>query len=266
MTNCLHQLRQLCHQFPALASTAVLCSALAAQHAGAVTLYDPGLATLPAAQAWQTLTAGAAATQGLAGGTYTLDTTGTGVALWGNSRLSPLLLDTDAGFVLTFSLQLRSESHSSTNRAGYSVVLVGNDPSLALELAFWSDHVWAQTYDAAQADRFVHGQDAAWDTTSALRSYTVAVQHQQFSLSSEGTVLLRGALVDYSAAGLPYNVPNFVFFGDNSSRGSAVSALGLVAITAVPEPAAGWLLVAGLVGLGWWFGRSRFVLGSGLIR
>ena len=256
MTTCLHHQRR---KLPAVARArasacataraAALCGALAALPAAAVTLYDPGLASLPTAQGWQALTAGAAATQGLAGGAYTLDTTGAGVALWGNSRLSPLLLDTDAGFVLSFSLQMLSESHSSANRAGYSVVLVGNDPGKSLELAFWADHVWAQSYDAAQADRFVHGQDAAWDSTSAPHHYSLLVQHQQFSLSSDGTALLSGALVDYSAAGLPYSLPNFVFFGDNSSRGSATSALGLVTVTAVPEPAAGGLLAAGLAGL-----------------
>ena len=174
MTTGLHHIR--CNLATA-ASAAVLCSVLAAQPAAAITLYDPGQASLPSAHGWQPLTAGAPAAQGLADGSYTLDTTAAGVGLWGNSRLSPLLLDADAGFVLRFKLQLRSESHRSTNRAGDSVVLVGSDPGKSLELAFWSDRVWAQTYDAAQADRFVHGLDAAWDSTSALHNYSVVVQH-----------------------------------------------------------------------------------------
>lgn len=81
-------------------------------------------------------------------------------------------------------------------------------------------------------------------------------------LSSDGTVLLSGALVDDSAAGLPYSVPKLVFFGDNSSRGSAVSALGLVTLTAVPEPVSASPLAAGLMGLAWWLGRSQVVLGA----
>lgn len=95
--------------------------------------------------------------------------------------------------MLSFNLHLRSENHRSANRADYSVLLVGNTPSQSLELAFWSDHVWAEAYDTTQADRFVHGQDAAWHTTSVPRSYSVLVQHQQFTLSSDGPMLLSGA-------------------------------------------------------------------------
>ena len=114
MTTCLHRPHRRHHlhplrcRLPALASATLLGLALAAAPAAAITLYDPGQASLPSAQGWQPLTAGAAAAQGLAAGAYTLDTTGAGVALWGNSRISPLLLDTETGFVLRFNLQLLS--------------------------------------------------------------------------------------------------------------------------------------------------------------
>ena len=61
--------------------------------------------------------------------------------------------------------------------------------------------------------------------------------------------LLSGTLRDYTAFGFPYTVPNFLFLGDNSARGSAISHLGEVSLSPVPEPAAACLLALGPVGL-----------------
>ena len=213
------------------------------------TLYDPALGSLPSAQGWLPLVAGAAASQGLVGGGYALDTTGAGVLMWGNSRSSPLALDTQTGFDLSFSLQLLSESHTSPNRAGYSLVMVGAQANQALELDFWADHIWAQQYDASQPDRFVHDIGVAFDASAALTPFTLAVRQQQFTLSAGGTALLSGALRDYTPVGLPYTVPNFLFLGDNSARGSAISHLGVVSLSPVPEPAVACLLALGLAGL-----------------
>ncbi len=158
-------------------------------------------------------------------------------------------LDTQAGFDLSFSLQMLGETHDSPNRAGFSLVLVGAQASRALELDFWADHIWAQKYDASQPDRFVHDADMAFDTTAALTPYTLAVRQQQFTLLAGGTALLSGALRDYTPAGLPYTTPNFLFLGDNSSRGSAISHLGALSLSPVPEPSVALLLAMGLAGL-----------------
>ena len=150
------------------------------------TLYDPALGTPPSAQGWSPLALGGGASQGVAGGVYALDTTGAGVSIWGNGRVSPVLLDTQAGFDLSFSLQLLGETHTSPNRSGYSLLLVGAQASRALELDFWADHRWAQNYDASQPDRFMHDTGVAFDTTAALTRYTLAVRQQQFTLSAGG--------------------------------------------------------------------------------
>lgn len=213
------------------------------------TLYDPALGTPPSAQGWLPLALGNPAGQGVAGGLYALDTTGAGVSIWGNSRVSPVPLDTQTGFDLSFSLQVLGESHTSPNRAGYSLVMVGGQASRALELGFWADQIWAQKYDANQPDRFVHDIDVAFDTTAALTPYTLAVRQQQFTLSAAGTALLSGALRDYTPAGLLYTTPNFLFLGDNSSRGSSISRLGEVSLSPVPEPSLALLLALGLAGL-----------------
>ena len=234
----------------ALAATLAVAALPAATRAATV-LYDPAPGTLPAAQGWLPLAIGGAATQAVSGGTYNLDTTGATVVYWGNSRLSPIVLDTLAGFDLSFALQIQSEIHTSANRSGYSVVVVGHEPSQSVELAFWADQVWAQDYDAAQADRFVHGNSAAIDTTAALRQYTLSVRQQQYTLWADGNALLAGSLHDYTSGGPPYTTPDFLFFGDDSSRGSASSRLGMVSIAAaaVPEPASALLALVGLGGM-----------------
>ena len=238
---------------------AAIALTLTAASAGAVVVYDPELGTLPSAQAWSVLALGAPATQTLQPGAppvYRLDTTATGVSLWGNAIVSPLPLDTDTGFDLSFSLRIESETHVGANRAGYSVVVVGADPTQSVELSFWAGNVWVPDYIESDPDRFVHGLDVAFDTTVALRSYQLSVRNQQYTLSSDTTLLLSGRLHDYTAFGLPYTQPNLVFFGDDSSRGTSISELGAVALTPVPEPASAGLLLAGLGALAWRLRRS----------
>ena len=234
-----------------LLATTLALAASAWVPAQALTLYDPGLNTLPSEQGWFTL-ASAAATSQSAAGVYTLNTLGAPDLRFGNARFAPaaMPLDTAAGFVLDFRLQLLAESHTSPNRAGYSLLVVGSDPSRALELAFWTDHVWAQDFvGVADPDRFVHGVDAAWDSQTVAHDYRLTIANHQFTLASGATVLLSGGLRDYRAEGAPYTVPNFIFFGDNSNRGQSLSALGLVSLSPVPEPAAWGLWLAGGAGL-----------------
>jgi hypothetical protein len=225
-----------------LAAALALAATLAAP-AAATTLYDASLGSKPADQGWTPLVLGTPGTESVAGGLYTLDTTGANVVYHGHYRISPTALDTAAGFELNFSLAVLTETHTDATRSGFSVVMVGSDPTHEIELAFWSDHVWSYDYVGGA---FVHGADATLDT-SVLRHYTLAVAGQQYTLSADGTLLLSGALKDYTAAGLVYTTPNFVFFGDDSSRGTSVTQVGQ--ITLVPEPAMAWLWLGGLAAL-----------------
>jgi hypothetical protein len=182
---------------------------------------------------------------------YSLVTTGDGASYFGNALIGAQVLDTAAGFDLSFQLKVVSETHTSFNRAGYSVVVVGSDPTKAVELSFWTGNIWVPDYDANAADRFVHGQDVTFTTTGAFRTYLLSVRDQQYVLSTGGVTLLNGPLQDYTAFGPPYTLSNFLFFGDDSSRGTSATELALVTLTAVPEPEPAVLLLAGLLALDW---------------
>jgi hypothetical protein len=231
--------------------------------AAALTLYDPALGTLPAAQGWTTAGSGTASgVQSLVGGLLAMDTTLSGVDAFGNGRRSPQALDTDAGFRLGWQLQLTSETHTSDNRAGFSLLVQGQEQAKSLELGFWENRIWALQYVLGGADSgYVQGAGVAFDTTGALRNYALTVQNDQFSLTADGVPLLDGALRDYpfnraSPATIVYSLPSYVFFGDNSSRGLSSANVGAIQLLPVPEPSAALLLAAG-VGLVVWRARSR---------
>jgi hypothetical protein len=221
-----------------------LATVLAAR-ATAATLYDASLGSKPSSQGWTPLVLGTPGSETVAGGLYNLDTTGPGVVYDGNYLVSAMPLDTAAGFQLSFNLAVLSETHTDATRSGFSVVVVGNDPTHEIELAFWGDHVWTYDYTGGA---FVHGADVALDT-SVLRNYSLSVSGQQYTLSADGTLLLSGSLKDYTAAGLVYTTPNFIFFGDDSSRGTSSTQVGLITLSLVPEPAAAWLWLSGLTAL-----------------
>lgn len=232
-----------------------LLSALAlTQAAAAQTLYDPVLGTLPAAQGWTTLGSGSmAGSQAVDAGVLTLDTRASGVGAYGNGRISPQPLDTDAGFRLLFELRIAAETHDSDNRAGFSLLLQGADQTRALELGFWEDRIWVLDYVAGGDDSgFVRGAGVAFDTTAAQHSFVLQVQQHQFELHAGGNLLLSGALRDYPTLGLStlvYGQSNYLFFGDNSSRGTVLAELGAITLAPIPEPATALLLAAGIAAL-----------------
>ena len=238
---------------------------LASNHALASdVLFDPALGTLPGAQGSLFFCSGGASalcfgpdgTQALAADGVVLDSTGiatpnenSGQVGFANS-LPPLLpptipLDRIAGFTLNFDLRVDFESHASNDRAGFSVIVVSSDLR-GIELGFWSDEVWAQNW--ATGDEFTHGESTAFDTTASLTTYSLGILDNSYTLSVAGSPLLNGILRDYSAEGVPYDVANFVFFGDDTSRARAVVTLGEIAFVPLPTslvlllPAVGGLL------------------------
>ncbi len=151
-------------------------------------------------------------------------------------------LDRAKGFELSFSLSLENESHSNANRAGFSVSLLGSD-SRGVELAFWGNEIWAQQSNPP----FTHGEGINIDTT-VQRDYRLSIRSDTYVLVSGAGQLLTGSVRDYSGFGSPYNLPNFLFIGDNTSSGAAGVLLGPVSLesnlSAVPEPSSYHLMLA----------------------
>lgn len=210
--------------------------------AGAVTLYDPALGSLPSAQGWTT--SSTAGMQSVSGGLYHLDTTASPAVQAGSALFGVPAFDARTGFELDFVLRIRSETHTRPERGGFSVIVTGNDPSRALELAFWEDRVFAYTAS------FACGSEAIW-TTTATTAYALRVSADRYALFGDGSLLLTGALVDYGGAGFPYTQPGLLFFGDDTTSAQVGADIGRIATTvaAVPESSSAALLLAGVAAL-----------------
>ena len=234
---------------------AAVSFAVAVSNAGALTLYDPA-GGLPNVQGWTTASSATAGSDTIVAGRLRIDTSATGVSAHGHARGS-LALDTAAGFVVQFGLQVLSESTDNDNRAGFVLLVQGQDQTKALELAFLDDKIWALQWVAGWPDNgFVKGESAALNTSVSFRNYTLTVQNNLFSLSADGQALFGGAMRDYrtlptSPGTFIYGQSNVMFFGDNTSQARGVFDVGSISLSPVPEPGAAALLLAGLAGLAW---------------
>lgn len=212
----------------------------AAVPAKAAILYDAGIGTLPASQGWSwglDPLAGNSATQSVASGALTLDTTKVKSDKAGYVQLPQL--NSSTGYQLNFSLRLLAETHAGSDRnrdgvddrAGFSVIALGND-SRGVEIAFWTDRVWAQS----SSPLFTQAERKTFDTTAAVVDFALTVQGDQYALSANGAALIGGPLRNYSSFGAPYNVPNFLFLGDNTTSASAKTEIASVTLAALPIP------------------------------
>jgi hypothetical protein len=144
-----------------------------------------------------------------------------------------LILDRDAGYVLTFAVQVIDEDHDGSDkdgdgvgdRAGFSVLLLSSD-TRGIELGFWPDRIWVQEDGSAEPPEgalFTQAEGAAFDTTR-LVSYALDITGETYRLSSGNTAILSGRLRDYTAFEgpvNPYRTPNFIFLGDDTTSAQA---------------------------------------------
>jgi hypothetical protein len=141
-------------------------------------------------------------------------------------------LDRTQGFTLQFTIQLTNENHSNTNdRAGFSVIMLASDQQ-GIELGFWPDRIWAQAGGGSgDGPLFTQAESATLDTT-ITRSYALEVSGTTYTLRNGNALVLSGPLRNYSSSGVPYNVPNFAFFGDDTTSASAVVRISSIALLA----------------------------------
>jgi hypothetical protein len=201
--------------------------------AAPIILFDGTVGT-PSEQGWSylSLPSGTVPTEGPT--STNLDTTSSNGISAGYQILPPVSVDLSMGIRFRFQVRVVSEAHVSNDRAGFSVILLGSNLQ-GIELAFWSNEIWAQNQN------FTHGEGAAFDT-SALTNYELYLDLTGYRLSADDQQILSGSLRNYngqsaSPLAFVYGIPNFLFLGDDTSSASASFDFASASIEQVPEPA-----------------------------
>ena len=200
-------------------------------YADTVKVFDGSQKTTPDAQGWLYITdplppplgPGSCATQSANGdGTHLNTNCNIRHSAGYFSQVPPLShplmpeLDRAVGFTISFEIEILSESHNNKDRAGFSIIVITHDLK-GIQLAFWEDEIWAQADDPL----FTHGEGGDFETTSGLMLYRLALLGEEYFLSADGLTILTGRLRDYTSFGKPYDIADFVFFGDDTSSASA---------------------------------------------
>lgn len=212
-----------------------------------IVLYDGSLNTTPDQQGWKYITnplpppfgPGSSAVQSASGGATNLDTTAKRDEQAGYfskvehpslpSYSHPLVpqLERYSGFAISFQVQILKEIHDKerNNRAGFNVIVITNDLK-GLELGFWINEVFALEDDVPD---FSRDEETAFDTTTGLVTYDLSISGDTYEFLADGVTILSGPLRDYSSFGPPYDIADFLFFGDDTTSASAKIRLASIA-------------------------------------
>ncbi|HEY9761180.1 MAG TPA: DUF4114 domain-containing protein [Trichocoleus sp.] len=152
------------------------------------------------------------------------------------------ILDPNQGFTLEFNLAVLAEQ-SNPARAGFSLLVVSNDLSKAIELGFKeagvnSDRIFAQGPDINTESEDTQGKALE---ISTAKTYQLKVKDNTYKLLANGVELLTGQMRDYVFEPTksnppfpntvnPYETKNLIFFGDNTDQANAKFALGAVSV------------------------------------
>lgn len=142
------------------------------------------------------------------------------------------ILDSTVGFQVKFTLQVESEIHESGNRSGFSVIILDNNAK-GIEMSFWQNEIWVQ-HDGTTGGLFTHGEGVAFDTTSSMVDYQITIIGNTYTLTANAQPLLTESIRDYSAFDRfpdPYETPNFLFLGDDTTSAQARARLRFLSIT-----------------------------------
>lgn len=197
-------------------------------------LYKAKAGQLPSEQPWLTYFTDGTAVQQVMPDGVRLQTTLDKHAGYSNydiltqSFKNPLFpsLDKEKGVVLRFELQVSSENHTTADRAGFSVILLDSNHQ-GVEISFWENEIWAQTDNPL----FTHGESIDFATTGKITSYILTLNTDSYALYEGKNQILTGTLKDYSdfsGSPDPYEYPNFLFLGDNTTSAESEIILGKV--------------------------------------
>lgn len=208
-------------------------------------LYDGALGTPPGEQSFTYFAFPAGPTQTISDGGVILDTTQptSDSAGYTNRIEETPTLDRGTGYTVTIRARLLTETHTSPDRAGFSLIVLsdnqgGTAPVRGIELGFWQDEVWAQDDDQEGGTLFTHAEGAALTTTAEVIQYDLRVLTETYTLLAGGEVVLNGRLRNYenfTGPLDPYETPNFIFLGDNTSSAAARVQINYVAVS-YPAP------------------------------
>lgn len=201
-------------------------------------LYNGSLGTTPDAQGFFFQEFPAGATQTISSGGVILDTTaliGLSAGYFNEPAQTPVMNRT-TGYTVTFAAQMLAETHNNANRAGFSLIALSSDAK-GLELGFWENEIWAQADDSLDPnDMFTHAEGVAFDTTAEMVTYTLQIITDTYSLSANGAPILTGPIRDYTnftGPVDPYETPNFIFLGDDTSSAMGQTKIDYAAVTVV---------------------------------
>jgi hypothetical protein len=142
------------------------------------------------------------------------------------------ILDSGLGFQVNFTLQIESEIHESNNRSGFSILLLDQNAK-GIEMSFWQNEIWVQNDDST-GGLFTHGEGIVFATTAGVIEYELRFSGDQYTLTANAQPLLSGSLRDYSPfEGFPdpYETPNFMFLGDDTTSAQARIRLRFLSVT-----------------------------------
>jgi Domain of unknown function (DUF4347)/Bacterial Ig domain/RTX calcium-binding nonapeptide repeat (4 copies) len=218
---------------------------------GAIPLYTDRLGTLPASQNWLSFTNLSGASQSLSANGTNLNTTANNsiYAGYSNYTASTLVnsnfptLNRTSGYSLSFNMGLVAESRTNSDRAGFSVIAISSDGTRGIELGFQqlsatSGNIFAQgdgitANPGGQTNSLFKAAENVSFNTNLATNYTLSVQGDSYHLFANGTDILTGPLRDYTRFTYsidPYETPNFIFLGDDTTSASGTFNLKQVVL------------------------------------
>ena len=150
-------------------------------------------------------------------------------------------LDQTTGYTINFTVNLDTVTDNTTTsnpRAAFSIIAISGDKK-GIEIGFRTDEIFAQS------NNFTSQAQTALFTTTSPTTYKLTVFADNYSLSSNGTPIINGALQNYvfnpasSDPPLPFNpytTSSFLFFGDDTGQESGTFTLGSVNLDTTPVP------------------------------
>jgi hypothetical protein len=163
-------------------------------------------------------------------------------------------LDQNKGYSILFNFSLDTTTDNSPNRAAFSLTAIG-EGNQGIEIGFESNTIFAQN------SNFTRGENVSFSTSENI-DYEVKVLGNQYQLLANNSEILNGFLRTYSFNPLasdpplgtfnPYEIPNFLFFGDNTGQefGSFTFSSAEVIINSTTVPESSNLLALGIFTLG----------------